>query len=121
LALAKVPHYREGFNLYLTDQNLYIAHGCSGIRYLLSYLVFGTAYAFRFKHSVRARLAVVISAIPLAVIGGIVRLAVIFFTTHYISPIFVSGRPHILMSWAVFTTFLILAITSDQIVTKKKA
>jgi len=32
-----VPLHRDGFDIYLPNTHLFIAHGCSGIRYLLSY------------------------------------------------------------------------------------
>jgi exosortase len=119
LKLLGIPNYREGYDLYLQNQALFIAYGCSGIRYLLSYLVFGTAYAFRFKDTFTARLAVVAAAIPMAIFGGIIRLFAIFVTTHYIGPIFVTGRPHVLLSWSVFMAVLVAAIAIDQVVSRK--
>jgi exosortase len=120
LKLAGVPHYLDEFNLYLNNNHLYVDYSCSGIRYLLSYLVFGTAYAFRFKDTGAGRLATVAVAIPLSIVGAILRLSGIFFTTHYIGPILAEGHPHILWSWTVFVVLLVGAIGVDQMVSRKK-
>jgi len=115
-----VPLYREGFDIYLPDIHLYVAHGCSGIRYLLSYFVFGFAYAFRYKQSNKARLVVVLAAVPLAVAGGVLRLWIMFFTAHYIGSVMVAHRPHVLLSWSVFTVLLLTAIGVDRYVSRIK-
>ena len=44
-----IPLHRDGFDIFLPNTHLNVGYACSGIRYLLSYLVFGVAYAFRFK------------------------------------------------------------------------
>ena len=115
-----VPLFREGLDIYLPDTHLYIAHGCSGIRYLLSYLVFGLAYAFCFKQSTTARALVVMGALPLSIIGGMLRLSIIFTSAYYIGPIMVEHRPHVLLSWSVFTFLLVVVIAIDRYVSKKK-
>jgi exosortase len=116
LKIAGVPHYREGFDLHLSNIHLYVDGSCSGIRYLLSYMVFGTAYAFRFKDTVFSRVTTIVSTVPLSILGGILRLSVIFFSAHYISPALAKGRPHVLLSWSVFTILLVGAIAIDQAV-----
>ena len=113
------PFHRDGFDIYLHNIHLYVAHSCSGIRYLLSYLVFGLAYAFRFKQSRKARILVVAAAVPLAVTGAVLRLWIMFLTAHYIGPVMVEHRPHVLLSWSVFTALLVAAIAADRILSKK--
>ena len=114
-----VTLFREGFDVYLPDIHLYVGPSCSGIRYLLSYLVFGIAYAFRFKQSNTARALVVIGALPLSVAGGVLRLSIIFFSAYYIGPIMVEHRPHVLLSWSVFTILLVGVIAVDRYLSRK--
>ncbi len=109
-----VPLYQEGYNIYLTKKNLFIAEGCSGIRYLLSYLYFSMFYAVLFKQGIFTRLTFILSSIPLSILAGITRLAAIFVSVHYISPVFGDRRPHIVLSWAVFVVFLVGVIGADQ-------
>jgi len=116
-----VPLFREGFDISLPDTKLYIARSCSGIRYLLSYLVFGIAYAFRFKKTTVGRALVVMGAVPLSIIGGMLRLTIIFVSAYYIGPIMVEHRPHVLLSWSVFTTLLVIVIAVEQYVSRIRA
>lgn len=118
--LMGVPIFRDGLDIYLPDNHLYVAHGCSGIRYFLSYFVFGVAYAFRFKQSFKGRALVVLGALPLSIVGGVLRLSVIFSSAYYIGPIMVEHNPHVVLSWTVFTVLLAAVIGVDQYVSKRK-
>ena len=113
-----VPLYREEFNVTLPERNLFVAKSCSGMRYLLSFFSFSLVYAALYKQSMLGRLIVVLGSFPLAILGGITRLATIFLATHYISPVMAEPRPHILLSWAVFAIFLFGAIGLDQYLSK---
>jgi len=112
--LLGVSLHRDGFNIFISDLHLYIDLSCSGIRYLISYLVFGVAFAFLFKKSVLGRAFVLIGAVPLSIVGGVLRLSVIFSTAYYIGPFMVEHRPHVLLSWSVFTILLIGVIGVDR-------
>ena len=114
-----IPIHQVGYDIYLPDIHLYVAHGCSGIRYLLSYFVFGIAYAFRYKHSSKARLLVVAATVPLAIAGGVLRLWIIFTSAYYIGPVMTEHRPHVFLSWSVFTVLLVAGIAFDRLLSKK--
>jgi len=62
----------------------------------------------------------VIAALPLSIAGGVLRLWIIFFSAYFIGPIMVEHRPHVLLSWSVFTVLLVGAIGVDQYVSKRK-
>ena len=115
-----VPLFRDGFDIYLPNSHLVVGHSCSGIRYLLSYVVFGGAYAYCFKNNFSGRALVVMGALPLSILGGILRLSIIFFTCYHIGPIMVEHRPHVLLSWMVFTVLLVAVIGVDQYMSKKE-
>jgi exosortase len=118
--LLGIPLHREDFDIYLPNIHLYVDHGCSGVRYLLSYLVFGIAYAFRFKHGFKGRALVLIGAVPFSIVGGVLRLSVIFSSAYYIGLIMVEHRPHVVLSWTVFTVLLVGVIGVDRYMSKKK-
>lgn len=115
-----IPIHRTGYNIHLPKIELYVAHGCSAIRYLLSFLVYGVAYAFRFKHSTGSRLLVVAATVPLAIAGGVLRLWIIFTTAYYIVPVITENRPHVLLSWSVLMAVLVAAIGVDRYLTSRK-
>jgi exosortase len=113
-----VPIYREVYNICLPETTLLVAPSCSGIRYLVSYAVFGLAYAFLMKDTFVGRLLVVAATIPIAVIGGILRLSTIFLATHYISPKMAEHDPHVLISWGVFGVVMVGAIALDRLISR---
>ena len=115
-----VPLYREGFNITLPEKNLFVAESCSGIRYLLSYFSFSLVYAALFKKSTVGRMVVVLGSFPLAILGGVTRLSVIFLAAHYINPVMADPQPHILLSWAVFTILLFGVIGVDQYLSRNR-
>ena len=115
-----IPMHRDGYHVYLPKIHLYVAHSCSGIRYLLSYFVFGIFYAFLYRQSSKARLLLVAATVPLSIVGGMVRLWVIFATAYYIGPIMTEDRPHVLLSWSVFMVVLVAAIGLDRYVLRKQ-
>jgi exosortase len=114
LDLIDLPLHREGYDIYLPGMHLYVAHACSGIRYLLSYSVFGLAYGFRYKRSTKSRILVVAATLPLSVLAGVLRLSVTFAAAYYIHPSMANHRPHVILSWTVFAVLLLLAIGADR-------
>lgn len=114
-----VPVYREVFTICLPETTLKVAPSCSGIRYLLSYFVFGLAYAFLMKETLMSRLLVVAATIPIAFLGGILRLSTIFLAAHYISPTMAEHDPHVMLSWGVFAAVLFGAIALDRLISGK--
>jgi exosortase len=112
--LVQIPIFRDGLNIYFPNTSLFIAMGCSGIRYLLSYFVFSLAYAFLVKKDIKARVLVVTASFPIAIIAGVLRLSSIYLAVYFFGP-FMAGRPHILISWLVFGALLVVAIGVDQV------
>ncbi len=113
------PIYRENYNIFFPDFTLYVSSGCSGIRYLISYVVFSLAYAYLFKKNILSRVAVVLAALPMALIGGVLRLSSIFLSAYYISPFMAEDRPHKMISWFVFLVVLIAAVWLDSYLTRR--
>ena len=115
-----IPVHRDAYDIYLPNMHLVVDEACSGIRYLLSFLAFGLAYAFRFKQSTEGRTLVLIAALALSIVGGVLRLGVVFSTAYYIGPVMTERHRHDLLSWAVFTVLLAAAIGVDRYLEKRK-
>lgn len=120
LSLLGIPHFREGWYIQLPNAVLLVDTSCSGIRYLISYVVFGFAYAFLYKSSFTGRALTVLATIPLSIMASISRLTVIFALTYWVSPFWSQHRPHVILSWFVFFGYLLLAIAVDQWLGGKK-
>lgn len=114
ISLLGITFFREGYIIHLPNAVLEVAISCSGVRYLISFFVFGMAYAYLSRKSTLGRLAVVVATLPISIVAGICRLTAIYLATYYISPRMAERAPHILISWAVFFTILILSVVLDQ-------
>ena len=112
--LLQVPIYREGYTIQLPTTKIFIAMGCSGIRYLLSYFVFSLPYAYLCKNSFRGRTLVVLASFPIALVAGVLRLTSIYLAVYFIGPFMAEHRPHVVLSWFVFLAVLVVAIAADQ-------
>ena len=112
------PIHRAGYHISIPNTDLVVAEGCSGIRYLIPYFVFGLAYAFVCKKTMKSRIIVALATIPISIIGGVIRLSVIFLSAYYVGPFMAAHRPHIMISWSVFITVLMGAIWMDRRVSK---
>ena len=110
----KLAFLRDGNYIHLPNTLLDVSIGCSGIRYLVSYFVFGLAYAYIYRSSTWSRVAVVASTIPISIMASISRLTTILFAAYFIDPRMAELGPHILISWSVFLTILVLAISLDR-------
>jgi len=115
-----IPHIRSHWYLELPNALLHIDYSCSGIRYLISFVVFGLAYAYLFRETTRGRILTVLATIPISIMASIGRLTIIFVMTHYISPFWSQRQPHIILSWFVFFAVLFGSIFIDQWVQAKK-
>jgi exosortase len=110
----QLPAYREGYTIQLPNAKVFVAMSCSGIRYLLSYIVFSLPYAFLVKKSIKARIFVIAVSVPVAIIAGVLRLSSIYLAVYFIGPSMAAHRPHIILSWSVFVGVLGLVISGDR-------
>jgi exosortase len=109
-----IPYFKQGWLIQLPNALLKVAISCSGIRYLISYFVFGLAYAWLYRDTTWGRLLVVILTIPISLFASICRLTAIFILTYNFGPRMAEHWPHIITSWIVFFLILITCIAVDQ-------
>jgi exosortase len=114
LQLFGFPIYREIYHVSLPNINLFVGESCSGIRYLIPYFVFGLAYAFVCKKTLKSRALVVLATIPISFVGAILRQSVVFLAAYYIGPFTTEDRWHSPISWSVFMMVLVTAIGVDR-------
>jgi exosortase len=87
----------EGNILEISGRRIFVAEACSGIRYLLplAFLALLVAYLGGSKPWVRA--AMVLLAIPLAIVANAVRVAAAAWV-----PALTTGTPHAVAGWIIF-------------------
>jgi len=109
-----IPYFKEDWLIQLPNALLKVAISCSGIRYLISYVVFGMAYAWLYRDKAGSRVLIVALTIPISFFASICRLTAIFILTYTLGPHMAEHLPHIIISWIVFFTILVTCIAIDQ-------
>lgn len=110
---------RSGMSIYLASGVLRIENPCSGLRSLLALFATGLLFAY-FQPGGNARRAMVLlAAIPIAVLGNIVRLALLMIVGHYVSVTYATGAFHdwtgyVLYAVALGTTLLVRHLVSPR-------
>ena len=120
LALIGVPFLREDLMIHLPNTALNINIGCSGIRYMLSYFVFGLAYAYLYRTKTSQRVLLVCLTIPISLMASTLRLTSIALLTYYIGPHMAQYWPHVITSWLVFLSVLAFFVALDQWLVSQK-
>jgi exosortase len=115
-----IPHIRSEWYLELPNALLHVGYSCSGIRYLVSFVVFGLAYAYLLRTSTAGRVLTVLATIPVSLLASVGRLTIIFTMTYYVSPYWSQHGPHVVLSWFVFFTVLFGSIFIDQWVQNRR-
>jgi exosortase len=120
ISLLGISYFKEGWMIQLPNALLKVATSCSGIRYLISYFVFGLAYAWLYRETTGGRLLLVALTIPVSLFASICRLTAIFILTYNFGPRMAEHWPHIFISWIVFFVILITCIAADQFFQKHR-
>lgn len=94
LRLLDIPVYQTGVTIELPALTLQVAEVCNGLRFLLALLVLTAAFAQVTQRSIPRKVALVASAIPIAIFANATRVAAIGLGVHFIGPEAASGTIH---------------------------
>lgn len=97
-----VPVLREGNMLLLPGRALEVAEACSGIRSLISLLMFAIVFAYFSEPRAPRRVLIALAAIPIAVLVNAARVAGTGLATYWISPAAADGFFHSFSGWLMF-------------------
>jgi exosortase len=97
-----VPVLREGNMLLLPGRALEVAEACSGIRSLISLLMFAIVFAYFSEPRPPRRVLIALAAIPIAVLVNAARVAGTGLATYWISPAAADGFFHSFSGWLMF-------------------
>ena len=114
ISLLGVPFMKEGLLIHLPNAVLKVNLGCSGIRYLISFFVFGIAYAYLYRKTTWSRLTIIAVTIPISLLASVFRLTAIFLLTYIFGAHMAEYWPHVFISWSVFFAILVLSVASDR-------
>jgi len=102
LSGAGIPVLREGNIIILANTTLEVAEACSGIRSLVSLLTLAIVFGYFTDSRPGVRLAIALSAIPVAIAANALRVAGTGIAAHYYGSAAAEGFFHSFSGWIVF-------------------
>ena len=102
LSAAGIPVLREGNIITLANTTLEVAEACSGIRSLVSLLTLAIVFGYFTDSRPGVRLAIALSAIPVAIVANALRVAGTGIAAHYYGAAAAEGFFHSFSGWIVF-------------------
>jgi exosortase len=118
LRLADIPVLREGNVIILATTSLEVAEACSGIRSLVSLITMATLYAYFADPRAIVRIAVALTAVPIAIITNGLRVAATGIAVHYYGASAATGLLHGFSGWLVFALSLLMLISLSAMFVK---
>jgi exosortase len=111
LSMRHVPVRLEGNVLYLPGRSLFVTEACSGLRSLTALLSLGILIGGMWLRFTVSRVALVVAAIPVAMVLNAVRIFLTGFFVFFVDPKLAEGVMHLMEGWVMFVlAFLILAV-----------
>jgi exosortase len=117
LDLIGIPVLQQGNVLQLPDRPLEVVEACSGIRSLLSLTFLAVAYGRLCEPRIWARIALVISTVPIAIICNGSRITLTGILTQY-RPAIAEGAYHAFEGWVIFMFELVVLLGFHRILTR---
>lgn len=102
LTVLNIPVYREGNILVLTNQTLNVTEACSGVRSLVSLFTLSLLFSYFLPARIWIRAVFAASAVPLAVIFNVMRVAGSGILAQHFGSRLAEGFFHAFAGWAVF-------------------
>lgn len=104
--LMGVPVYLEGNVIDLGIYKLQMAEACSGLRYLFPILSFSYVFAVLYRGPVWHKIALLLSAVPIAVLMNSFRIGVIGLLVDRYGIGQVKGFLHFFEGWIIFLSYI---------------
>jgi exosortase len=97
-----VPVLLEGNVLRLPDRTLFVTEACSGLRSLTALIALGLLIGGMWLRTTWSRVAVLLVAIPVAMLVNSLRVFVTGFLVYYVDPALATGFTHYTEGWVLF-------------------
>lgn len=108
LELVGVPVLRQGNVIVLASMPLDVAEACSGIRSLLTLVTLAIIYGYLLETRMWVRVALAVSAVPIAVAANSFRIFGTGLLVQYWDPDKAEGFFHAFSGWLIFVVALIM-------------
>jgi exosortase A len=121
ISFCSIPVLQEGNMLYFANTQLEVAEACSGIRSIMALGMLSTLFAYLSSAGLGIRLLFVLSAIPIALLGNLIRISGTGVLAHYFGSKVASGFLHELSGMVVFVFGLIVLFMLFSLMERKKS
>lgn len=101
-----LPIERQGLLIYLNRHEIFMAPACSGFRSLITFFALGLLYVYFIKTSKKKKWVFLISIIPLALVGNLVRVIMLCLITYLFGDEIGQGFLHQLSGILVFAVII---------------
>lgn len=115
-----VPLMRDGMSILLATGELRVENPCSGLRSLLALLATGTLFAYFQRGGAWRRAAVLLAAMPIAILGNAVRLLLVILAAERRGVIWASGTFHDLTGYVVYAVALAALVALRSLLTPRE-
>ena len=120
IGACSIPVYREGNMLYFVNTQLEVAEACSGIRSIMSLSMIAFALASFLRDGWKNRVILVLSAIPIAMVANIIRIAGTGVLAHFYGDKVAKGFLHEFSGIAIFIFGFMTLFGVFTLVNRKK-
>ncbi|MEO9633873.1 MAG: exosortase A [Parasphingorhabdus sp.] len=110
LAWADIPAFIDGVFISTPTGYFEVAEECSGIKFLIAMLAYGTLVSNVCFHSWNRRILFMLAAVIVPVIANGIRAFGTIYIAHHTSLDFATGFDHIFYGWFFFAFVLILVM-----------
>ncbi|MFZ2948004.1 MAG: exosortase/archaeosortase family protein, partial [Desulfuromonadaceae bacterium] len=120
IGACSIPVYREGNMLYFVGTQLEVAEACSGIRSIMSLSMLAFAFGSFLRDGWKNRIILVLSAIPIAMVANIIRIAGTGVMAHFYGDKVAKGFLHEFSGIAIFVFGFMVLYGVFALVNRKK-
>jgi len=112
---------RDGMQLFFATGELRVENPCSGLRSLLALLATGTLFAYFQRGGAWRRGAVMLAAIPIALVGNIARLWLLLVAADRRGVVWATGHFHDVTGYVLYAVALGLLLGLRALLTPRPA
>ncbi|MGH7846335.1 MAG: exosortase C-terminal domain/associated protein EpsI [Candidatus Binatia bacterium] len=114
-----IPVYRDSYFLQLPGMLLEVADVCSGVSSLFTLFALGALYAYFLPLGAGARMAVLFSTLPFAVVVNLLRIVLTCALAYYFGPAMLQASFHAFSGTLTFLFSLFLVIVLGEFLRRK--
>ena len=120
IGACSIPVYREGNMLYFVGTQLEVAEACSGIRSIMSLSMLAFAFANMSRSGWKSRVLLILSAIPIAMLGNMARITGTGILAHFYGDKVARGFLHEFSGIAIFVFGFLTLLGLFTLLNRKK-